>query len=114
MVVPCLTPSAWSPKRSDCGLRHPPRGSVRSPMPCPWSLPDLTPLGRQEHWEDSPKGYPQIPPYQWWLGPVACKGAGEAQRAEPVGGCSAVAGGEAEARGTTGGGEARDQRRVEP
>jgi hypothetical protein len=23
-------------------------------------------LGRQEEWEDSPDGYPQTPPYQWW------------------------------------------------
>lgn len=31
-----------------------------------WSLLDLTPLGRQEEWEDSPRGWPQSPPYQWW------------------------------------------------
>src|SRR5438034_4458104 len=31
-----------------------------------WTLLDLTPLGRQENWEDSPAGYPQTPPYQWW------------------------------------------------
>jgi predicted dithiol-disulfide oxidoreductase (DUF899 family) len=31
-----------------------------------WSFLDLTPLGRQETWEDSPGGYPQTPPYQWW------------------------------------------------
>jgi predicted dithiol-disulfide oxidoreductase (DUF899 family) len=31
-----------------------------------WSYLDLTPLGRQEVWEDSPEGYPQTPPYQWW------------------------------------------------
>ena len=31
-----------------------------------WSYLDLTPLGRQETWEDSPEGYPQDPPYQWW------------------------------------------------
>jgi len=31
-----------------------------------WSLLDLTPLGRQEEWEDSPEGYPQTPPYGWW------------------------------------------------
>jgi predicted dithiol-disulfide oxidoreductase (DUF899 family) len=31
-----------------------------------WSLLDLTPLGRQEEWEDSPEGYPQEAPYQWW------------------------------------------------
>jgi predicted dithiol-disulfide oxidoreductase (DUF899 family) len=26
---------------------------------------DLTPLGRQETWEDSPGGWPQTPPYEW-------------------------------------------------
>jgi len=31
-----------------------------------WSFLDLTPLGRQETWEDSPHGYPQTPPFQWW------------------------------------------------
>ncbi len=31
-----------------------------------WTLLDLTPLGRQELWEDSPEGYPQTPPYEWW------------------------------------------------
>ncbi len=31
-----------------------------------WSYLDLTPLGRQETWEDSPEGYPQTPPYRWW------------------------------------------------
>jgi predicted dithiol-disulfide oxidoreductase (DUF899 family) len=31
-----------------------------------WTLLDLTALGRQESWEDSPEGYPQTPPYQWW------------------------------------------------
>ena len=31
-----------------------------------WSYLDLTPLGRQEKWEDSPEGYPQTPPYGWW------------------------------------------------
>jgi predicted dithiol-disulfide oxidoreductase (DUF899 family) len=31
-----------------------------------WSYLDLTPLGRQEIWEDSPEGYPQNPPYKWW------------------------------------------------
>ena len=31
-----------------------------------WSLLDLTPLGRQEEWEDSPEGRPQGPPYGWW------------------------------------------------
>jgi len=31
-----------------------------------WSYLDITPLGRQEAWEDSPKGYPQTPPYKWW------------------------------------------------
>jgi len=31
-----------------------------------WTLLDVTPLGRQESWEDSPEGYPQTPPYAWW------------------------------------------------
>ncbi|HEY2600971.1 MAG TPA: DUF899 family protein [Thermoleophilaceae bacterium] len=31
-----------------------------------WTFLDLTPLGRQEEWEDSPEGTPQTPPYQWW------------------------------------------------
>jgi predicted dithiol-disulfide oxidoreductase (DUF899 family) len=31
-----------------------------------WTFLDLTPLGRQEEWEDSPDGYPQTNPYEWW------------------------------------------------
>jgi predicted dithiol-disulfide oxidoreductase (DUF899 family) len=31
-----------------------------------WSYLDMTALGRQEIWEDSPKGYPQSRPYKWW------------------------------------------------
>jgi predicted dithiol-disulfide oxidoreductase (DUF899 family) len=31
-----------------------------------WTFLDITALGRQEEWEDSPKGYPQTPPYEWW------------------------------------------------
>jgi len=31
-----------------------------------WSYLDLVPFGRQESWEDSPKGWPQTPPYDWW------------------------------------------------
>jgi predicted dithiol-disulfide oxidoreductase (DUF899 family) len=31
-----------------------------------FNLLDLTPLGRQEEWEDSPEGWPQTPPYIWW------------------------------------------------
>jgi predicted dithiol-disulfide oxidoreductase (DUF899 family) len=31
-----------------------------------WSYLDMTALGRQEEWEDSPEGRPQTPPYQWW------------------------------------------------
>jgi predicted dithiol-disulfide oxidoreductase (DUF899 family) len=32
-----------------------------------WNYLDLTALGRQEEWEDSPKGYPQTAPYKWWI-----------------------------------------------
>ena len=31
-----------------------------------WSYLDMTALGRQEAWEDSPEGWPQTPPYAWW------------------------------------------------
>jgi predicted dithiol-disulfide oxidoreductase (DUF899 family) len=31
-----------------------------------WSFLDMTALGRQEVWEDSPEGYPQSAPYEWW------------------------------------------------
>jgi predicted dithiol-disulfide oxidoreductase (DUF899 family) len=31
-----------------------------------WTLLDLTPLGRQEKWEDAPSGTPQTAPYTWW------------------------------------------------
>ena len=31
-----------------------------------WSYLDMTALGRQEEWEDSPEGYPQTEPYGWW------------------------------------------------
>ena len=30
-----------------------------------WSYLDLTPYGRQEHWEDSPNNWPQSEPYAW-------------------------------------------------
>ncbi len=32
----------------------------------PWAYLDITALGRQENWEDSPQGYPQSEPYLWW------------------------------------------------
>ena len=31
-----------------------------------WNYLDITALGRQETWEDSPEGYPQTEPYRWW------------------------------------------------
>jgi predicted dithiol-disulfide oxidoreductase (DUF899 family) len=31
-----------------------------------WSYLELTALGRQEEQEESPEGYPQSAPYQWW------------------------------------------------
>ncbi|MCV7381354.1 hypothetical protein BST11_11770 [Mycobacterium alsense] len=31
-----------------------------------WSYLDMTALGRQKDWEDSPEGYPQTPAYAWW------------------------------------------------
>lgn len=32
-----------------------------------WNYLDITALGRQEAWEDSPEGYPQTPAYDWWV-----------------------------------------------
>ncbi len=31
-----------------------------------WNYLDITALGRQEEWEDSPEGFPQTKPYGWW------------------------------------------------
>ena len=31
-----------------------------------WAYLDITALGRQEEWENSPEGYPQARPYRWW------------------------------------------------
>ena len=31
-----------------------------------WDYLDITALGRQEKWEDSPEGYRQTAPYEWW------------------------------------------------
>ena len=31
-----------------------------------WSYLDMTALGRQEKWEDSPPGFPQSKTYKWW------------------------------------------------
>ncbi len=31
-----------------------------------WHFLDMTALGRQETWEDSPQGYPQSKPCEWW------------------------------------------------
>jgi predicted dithiol-disulfide oxidoreductase (DUF899 family) len=31
-----------------------------------WSLLDITPLGRQETWEDSPEGVARTEPFRWW------------------------------------------------
>lgn len=31
-----------------------------------WTLLDLTPLGRQEDWEDTPPGRPKTERYTWW------------------------------------------------
>lgn len=36
------------------------------PLGTVWSFLDIAPLGRQEAWEDSPPGYPQGAPYEWW------------------------------------------------
>src|SRR5262249_19658233 len=40
-----------------------------------WNYLDITALGRQEVWEDSTKGYPKIPPDEWWNWHDEYKGA---------------------------------------
>src|SRR6266702_2902717 len=32
-----------------------------------WNYLDITALGRQEQWDDSPECYPQTSPYEWWI-----------------------------------------------
>ena len=49
-----------------------------------WYARSITALGRQETWEDSPEGYPQSEPYQWWRWHDAY---------ETTGGCGHCAGG---------------------
>lgn len=49
-----------------------------------WAYLDMTALGRQEEWEDSPEGYPQSKPYEWWnwhdaYGDAGAPPAGEEQ-----------------------------------
>jgi predicted dithiol-disulfide oxidoreductase (DUF899 family) len=45
-----------------------------------WTFLDLTPLGRQEQWEDSPAGVAQGPPYIWWRRHDEYDETGEDQR----------------------------------
>ncbi|TMR93822.1 DUF899 family protein [Nonomuraea basaltis] len=40
------------------GREHEPMGATLGSL-------DFTALGRQEDWEDSPDGYPQVPRYSW-------------------------------------------------
>jgi predicted dithiol-disulfide oxidoreductase (DUF899 family) len=46
-----------------------------------WAYLDITALGRQEEWEDSPEGYPQTPPYQWWRRHNEYEGSAEEREA---------------------------------
>ncbi len=41
-----------------------------------WTYLDITALGRQEKWEDSPEGYPKDEPYGWWIWHDEPKGDG--------------------------------------
>jgi predicted dithiol-disulfide oxidoreductase (DUF899 family) len=40
-------------------------GRAAEVMGTTWSYLDMSALGRQEAWEDSPEGYPQDPPHSW-------------------------------------------------
>ncbi|MPY54083.1 DUF899 domain-containing protein [Streptomyces acidicola] len=45
-----------------------------------WSYLDMTALGRQETWENSPQDYPQTAPYAWWHWHDEYDGGGESAR----------------------------------
>jgi predicted dithiol-disulfide oxidoreductase (DUF899 family) len=47
-------------------LTYATRGRGVEALGAVWTFLDLTPLGRQEEWEDTPAGRPQTPPYKWW------------------------------------------------
>jgi predicted dithiol-disulfide oxidoreductase (DUF899 family) len=49
-----------------------------------WNYLDMTALGRQEEWEDSPKGYPQTPPYNWWKWHDAYGKTSSSEESRPV------------------------------
>jgi predicted dithiol-disulfide oxidoreductase (DUF899 family) len=49
-----------------------------------WAYLDMTALGRQEEWEDSPEGYPQTKPYEWWNWHDAYDGTGPTAGEEQV------------------------------
>lgn len=53
-------------ERDDVYFTYHTTGRAAEAIASVWSLLDITPLGRQEEWEDSPAGYPQGPPYVWW------------------------------------------------
>src|SRR5262245_42873731 len=55
----------WTGWQSRRGLRGPARSPCLGSLPC--EVQEIvTALGPQKKWEDSPEGYPQNPPYQWW------------------------------------------------
>ena len=49
-----------------------------------WNYLDITALGRQEKWEDSPEGYPQDESYQWWIWHDEPQGDGHRPGAEQL------------------------------
>jgi predicted dithiol-disulfide oxidoreductase (DUF899 family) len=49
-----------------------------------WNYLDITALGRQEKWEDSPEGYPQDETYQWWIWHDEPQGDGHRPGAEQL------------------------------
>ena len=50
----------------DVYLTYATRGRGVEALGSVWTFLDLTPLGRQEDWEDTPEGRPQTSRYQWW------------------------------------------------
>jgi predicted dithiol-disulfide oxidoreductase (DUF899 family) len=49
-----------------------------------WTFLDLTPLGRQERWKDTPQASPQSAPYRWWRRHDDYEGDPQPSRASPT------------------------------
>jgi predicted dithiol-disulfide oxidoreductase (DUF899 family) len=68
-LPPIVSPAEWKVAREKLLVKEKAATRSRDALAAErsiWTFLDLTPLGRQENWEDSPAGWPQTPPYEWW------------------------------------------------